>query len=312
MSTSGIIQPSVIDVANWRADELYFNYPEGARSKTAYFRPEQLEIDFIKKKRRYLFKRSDKRYPEQFWGEIVAYHVGCLLGVEVPPAYAAINSNEGDCAALIEWFYEDEKALFQAGGVFVQHLIPGFDRKRGLQHNFETVREIGFRLTRANLLDKPWLISWAEVFLFDALIGNTDRHQDNWGCMFTPRGKGAFAPLFDNGTSMGHERWPDRLKSWNEQRFEKYISDGRHHIRWKITDAEACGHIAVLHQIREEFPHLIDNLRERMLKFDMDVLIATINHLTTLDLPIALTEDRKDLYIKLITLRKRSIERALQ
>lgn len=58
------------------------------------------------------FRRSKRSYPDQFWGEVVAYRVGCLLGLQVPPAFAAWNSRTGRCAALIEWFYYDNNEAF--------------------------------------------------------------------------------------------------------------------------------------------------------------------------------------------------------
>jgi hypothetical protein len=30
-------------------------------------------------------------------------------------------------------------------------------------------------------MGKGWLELWVKMFTFDALIGNTDRHQNNWG-----------------------------------------------------------------------------------------------------------------------------------
>ncbi len=62
----------LIDVAAWSADDSFATYPEGARDKRALFPPANCALPFIKKSRRYLFKLSDKRYPEQFWGEVVA------------------------------------------------------------------------------------------------------------------------------------------------------------------------------------------------------------------------------------------------
>jgi hypothetical protein len=56
---------------------------------------------------------------------------------------------------------------------------------------------------------------WAKALTFDALIGNTDRHQDNWGIIITRQTeapnkikKMRISPVFDNGTSMGHEISP--------------------------------------------------------------------------------------------------------
>lgn len=86
-----------------------------------------------------MFKKSVKRYPDQYWGEVVAYQVGDMLGVTVPPAYAAFNSKNGQSGALIEWFYEDGLASLVSGGNYMQYIYPEYDRKKGTEHNFRWV-----------------------------------------------------------------------------------------------------------------------------------------------------------------------------
>ena len=52
------------------------------------------------------------------------------------------------------------------------------------------------------------ILYWARIFAFDALVGNTDRHQENWGLLWSNTGgipRVRFSPAFDNGTSLGHE-----------------------------------------------------------------------------------------------------------
>lgn len=306
----------MIDIAQWQVDDVYFNYPEGARSKNAFFPPPKLELGFVRPSRRYLFKRSDKRYPDQFWGEVVAYQVGGLLNVNVPPAYAAYNSNDGDCGALIEWFYDDGKASFIPGGQYMQRMMPDFDRKRGRQHNFHSIQVLGRAFAMLGQLDGSWEQNWAEAFLFDALIGNTDRHQDNWGCLYTRRKNAtdrvSFAPLFDNGTSLGHERFPENVAKWSEADYQRYVNKGTHHVRWQKDDASCCGHIELLTRIADAFPFVVESLRHKIAAFDINALRQILDHLCGLALPIALTQNRKNLYIELIALRKNKIETALK
>lgn len=197
-----------IDIANWLPDKEFQNYPIGARPKTAVFPPKDCNLHFIKNSRRYLFKRSYYRYPDQFWCEIIAYYIGRLLSVQAPPAFVAYYSSkpQQQCGALIEWFYEDDQEHLVHGGEFLQSIIPQYDRKKGEQHNFQTVTklcEFFSRLKRPWLFDQNWSQYWGEIFLFDTLIGNTDRHQDNWGFLFGASNI-KLAPLFDNGTSLGH------------------------------------------------------------------------------------------------------------
>ncbi|WP_197329281.1 hypothetical protein [Ralstonia syzygii] len=135
-----IIQSSVVDVTNWPKDPEHFRYPEGAREKAALFPPDPVPFDFVKAGRRYLFKLSDPRYPEQFWAEVIAHVVGCLLGVEVPPAYIAVDHDRRVCGALIEWFFVDGEQSFIAGGNRLQRLVPDYDRNKGTDHSFQLVQ----------------------------------------------------------------------------------------------------------------------------------------------------------------------------
>lgn len=307
-------QEAPIDIASWPADDLFGNYPEGARSKNAIFPPNNLNLHIIVKNRRYLYKRSNRKYPDQFWSEVVAYQTGCLLGVTVPPAFAAYNSIDGDCGALIEWFYEDGKAAFTPGGAYMQRLMPEFDRKRGELHNYQAVKKVGRAFAQSGLTQELWEEKWADAFLFDALIGNTDRHQDNWGYLaIKHQGKLrlSFAPLFDNGTSLGHERFEEHIASWTKANFERYVNKGTHHIRWQYGDPEGCGHFALIEKMTTDVPQVRGYMLRKIEQFDVVALEGILDYLRTLQLPIAMTPFRKKLYIDLIVMRKEKILAAL-
>lgn len=306
-----VVPTEAIDVAGWNEDEEWARYPEGARAKSAYFPPDHDVPGYIKRDRRYLFKRSQKRYSEQFWAEIAAYHIGSLVGVEVPPAYPAINSSSGHCAALIEWFYVDGHARFVSGGQYMQKLIEGFDRKQGTQHNFRTIRALFRGLMRAGIVAADWPESWAKMVLFDALCGNTDRHPDNWGVVF-PLGQNEqlahLSPCYDNGTSLGHELWEihQGLK-WGQARWLKYVADGTHHMKWTIDDERRAGHMELVRRVAEQFAHLRPALLASLQGFDLEALRATLEALRGVRIDVPLTAWRADLIYKLVVLRRRQL-----
>lgn len=201
----------LIVIDSWRADPIYDGvFPKGAREKAVYFSPDEPGQDCIKPDWRYLFKlpRSADWCPWQFWVEVVAYRLGCLIGVPVPPAHAALNrkyqSGEDTYGALIEWFCDEREDVYTEGGQFMTESIENYDRKRGKQHNWKTIYS-----RRADIDNR--LAHWAGVFTLDSLIGNTDRHQDNWGCILKgakkdpAKGQSVYAPAFDNGTALGYE-----------------------------------------------------------------------------------------------------------
>ena len=126
--------PIVID--NWQKDDTYEGvYPSGARVKDAYFSPEKPDDRCIKPNWRYLFKLSRDKFPWQFWCEIIAYRLGYIIDVEVPPAHIGISKTYevgvDTYAALIEWFYDDKDEGYIAGGQFMESHIKDFNRLKG-------------------------------------------------------------------------------------------------------------------------------------------------------------------------------------
>lgn len=304
-----------IEVAGWREDEEWALYPEGARAKSAYFPPDGILPAFINPHRRYLLKRSAKRYPEQFWAEIVAYHVGCLLGVSVPPAYPAINSKTGQHGALIEWFYEDDAAHFIMGGQYMQQLIAGFDRDKGKQHNFHTVRVLFRAFHQSGLVGNGWADDWVRMLLFDALCGNTDRHQDNWGIVIdltTTPARGRLSPCYDNGTSLGHELSEAHQGHWDNAAMLRYIRRGTHHIRWMVDDAKQAGHIDLIARLGRAYPGMAGMMMFHLAAFDVGEIGNTLDRMMDIEMPVRLTKWRTGLMLEIITTRRELLLKALK
>lgn len=311
-----ILQSKVIDVSSWKLDDQFGSYPEGAREKSAFFPPEDLEFDFINAQKRYLFKRSRRMYPDQFWAEIVAYQVGCLLGVEVPPAFASYNSEDNTCGALIEWFYIDNEAYYAQGGNYMQSAIPNFERKLGAKHNYHTISAISRALNMTKILMVDWQIHWGQAFLFDALIGNTDRHQDNWGLIWVVNKvngniKVNYSPLFDNGTALGHELFEHKVSQWDEGRYSSYINNGCHHMKWNLDNLSRVGHVEMVKRVTQDNLVLKTHLANMLNNFSMDELHNTLSTLQNLELPIKFSEGRSNLMFKLISMRHQLLKSVL-
>ena len=304
--------PIIID--HWRKDETYEGvYPSGARVKDAYFSPEQRKEDCIKSDWRYLFKLSRNRFPWQFWCEIIAYRLGCVIEITVPPAHIGLSSiyEEGKetYAALIEWFYDDKVDGYCSGGQLMQHQIEDFDRSRGEKHNFKIIME-------AFENDESILKNWAKVLTFDTLIGNLDRHQDNWGFIVKRSGTAIeSSPAFDNGTALGYEILEDNLCQFNSpQKLEHYLrhKKARHHMRWSLEGDKGYTFFEFMKKLTVEFPNT-KSIIAKHLSFSLEqveeVLVPLID---AVESPIhKLTQERLDFTLKLISGRKRILEETL-
>lgn len=311
-----MIQDFVIDIAEWPDDEEFSGaYPEGARPKRTIFSPTEGAPEYIKPDWRYMFKRSSGRYVEQFWAEIIAYRIALLLDVPAPPVYAAIDTESGYCGALSEWFYQEGVSSFFAAGNFFHKLVADFDRQRGTQHNLQTAHSFNSTVFGDNYIYEFW-----SMMLFDAVIGNTDRHQDNWGHLIkavplpksVARRKGqkykhvwSFAPWFDNGTSLGHELLPGKFTKWNDEALDRYIRRGQHHIRFALDRLERVGHVESMRFI-DEYNKLVRSLLVKKIKaFDVAAFDMILRDCVALEMPFggSLTQERADFIFRL-TLRR--------
>jgi hypothetical protein len=307
-------QSGPIDVHEWAPDAEFGVFPEGAREKEALIAPGQPLMDILVPNKRYLYKLSRDVFPEQFWAEVVAYRIGCLLGLQVPPAFYALNSGTHTAGALIEWFYDGAQA-FVHGGDFMLMVREDYDRDRGRKHNLADIELIMRAMRRRGLTDFDYRQWWVDALVFDALIGNRDRHQDNWGLVFSSNGPAptqwAISPLFDNGSSLGYELMTDRVRSWDDDRFNRYVARGIHHVKWDLNEVPPVnGHLALLRRAVNEWPNTAGPARARLDVTTAD-LEASVSDLLALPGRVPLSPERYKLMLRLMTKRLQNLKELL-
>lgn len=311
-----------IDITSWPEDpEFSAAYPEGARPKRVVLSPSNPEQAYIKPQWRHMFKRSSNRSDEQFWSEVVAYEVGQLLEIEVPPCYPAYDCNSDHCGALSPWFYDESKESYFAAGNFYHRIIDGFDRDKGTQHNLLDAHSFNERVLGDSQIYDFW-----GMLLFDAIIGNTDRHQDNWGHILESREYSKsvakrrgqkhyavwrFAPWFDNGTSLGYEIPPRKFTQWRDQNLDTYIMRGRHHLRFAPDNLVQIGHIESLRFIKTHNALVSALLLKKLKGFNFEKFLASLARMVAVDMPEGgkLSQQRADFIARLT---KRRLEIALE
>ncbi len=172
----------------------------------------------------------------------------------MPPAFLALGPGNGSPGVLIEYFYGH-----------------AFDPERRLIHGIERLQARGFQTDqrRGSFADNVELCLsdrvpnsgawWAQTLAFDALIGNTDRHSENWGFLVErgPTGRPVqfMAPVFDNGTSLGFIIGENQLKKYAApDRLAGFIGAGHHHFGWTSGDKPSGQHIALCARFAQAFP----------------------------------------------------------
>ncbi len=286
----------VIDVTDWIGDEHHAIFPVGARDKEMLWSPEA-QIEDLKPNWPYLFKESIYRYQDQYWTELVAYIVSKYLAVDVPTVFPAIKQTEDGivCGSLIEWFYDVDSERFVHAGSYFKRIIPDFDDKTGKQHNFSDMNTFirGLSIQSGLVTERvKWL---ADMALFDSLIGNTDRHQENWGVVFQSDEKSRLSPLFDNGTSLGHERFLDKVKDWDDNRLKAYVKRGCHHLRVNRENTkQRIKHFELVDGISAAGKDIQKYMQQKLDTLDLEGMLAEIEDLTKIAIDVPFTQERFD------------------
>lgn len=87
---------------------------------------------------------------------------------------------------------------------------------------------------------------FCEMLIFDALIGSTDRHAQNWGVIIGPGGQPRFAPIFDSAHALLWE-FPDRRL--DRIKIELYVGNATPCIGRPGFESVRCNHFALCQTI---------------------------------------------------------------
>lgn len=158
------------DITDWN-EQSWWN-TGGTRDKKIYLNPEDGELYYFKQS----FKKGQRNYKHEFWSEIIAYEVGELLGFDILPYHIAIRGKVVGCISKSMINQESEELI--EGGKYLQAFDTNFkpeNIKERDRYTFQLIYSALFSFKKEKHLDK--LI---DTIVFDALTGNSDRHQENW------------------------------------------------------------------------------------------------------------------------------------
>ena len=313
----------------------------------------KLVVESLESKR-YYFKESHHRYPWEFWCEIIASKIGQILGLDIVDYNIAKCTNDDGkqiVGSISEFINNESNNEFLAHGQTMSTAIkPDFDTKKGTDHSFQLIENA---LSKRHIR-RTFIGDIIQTIIFDALIGNRDRHQENWALVYTfrethnyfiknkisesrfiwaslrwivntllkikkekPPFEINFAPIFDNGSSLGHEIIEENLEKYltkpdAQQRLEKYVfgKKSQSHIRWK---EKKLNHFELIIKIKELYAkHTIKSIGHIVNNFEKDKIEECITNIDKYfqpnDKKFVLSDKRKEFLIKLVTLRAKKLE----
>lgn len=189
---------NIIDYSGWLP---YDGFADGSgRSEKIWLQSPEGEIGLFK------FPKFDPvtlDITTEHISEHMAHQIGNILNVETARVDVGIYQGRIGC---MSYLLNKPNEYIVEGAIFISGKHPDYDMDQmqetntGRYYCLEHLLEV----TASPIVTKKWI----EMMLFDFIIGNTDRHQNNWAVLVHVADhtnhslKGRVCPLYDNGSSL--------------------------------------------------------------------------------------------------------------
>jgi len=233
----------------------------------------------------WLFKQARTNTGEH-WAEKIASEIATLL--KLPTHEVQIARSEGRIGCAVRSFLKKDESLVH-GNELLAGAIKGYDRhkQRGqAEHHFQNILNT-IEKTFPNVKDREReALRLVGYFVFDALVGNTDRHHENWGVLLTPnagaqRKKGlqiTLAPTFDHGSSLGRELLDERARCLvaDPHAMNRYLLKATGGVFANEHAKKGLSPIALVKLIAASYPELVRPWRNRIVALPKDFVMPLL------------------------------------
>jgi hypothetical protein len=310
-----------VDITTW-VKKVFFQ-SGGTRSKVVVEQPNQKDLYYFKTS----LQRRDDLYKNEFWSEIIASAIGKFLGFDTLAYHIACNENKIGCLS---------KSIFDVNTDSFFHLMDvlvdtdrSYAPRSKVSYDSYTFQFIEQALIEHNLTN--FIPDIVKTIIFDCLVGNSDRHQENIA-FIVPNHKSdnvtelvqnlkqdggllgkktILSPIYDSGSCLGRELTEAKVTSilTNRQEFDAYIRRGVCEIRcetgMRISPFDLLPCIAESNELYREIIQRTINQTQTV--FDEERIKEIIEQID-LALPAkycycALSPERKRLMLRLIVER---------
>ncbi len=240
------------------------------------------DIEQLGSKPKFWFKRVDENWlfkearenTGEDWAEKVASEIARLLGLPTHYAELALWQDKRGCA--VKSFLSSDRSVLIHGNELLGGLISGYDKEkqRGqADHTFENIVHVIENLFSDEKSRRPVALRMVGYLMLDALVGNTDRHHQNWGVVLERKqqagGRDSYfvqlAPTFDHASSLGRELTDDaRDRHLAEGTVERYLLKARGGIFEGPTARHGMSPMALARLLGLRYPELFKPWQARI------------------------------------------------
>lgn len=233
----------MLDFSNW---DVYEGASEGSgRSEKEWLQdPSTGQIGLFK------FKKDVETTDHV--SEHMAYQIATLL--DIPCAKFDLGLYQGKEGSISYNIVENDGMILVEGVSFISEIYPNYDPEKFF--DIETEKKYSLEMLEPIIKKYNMLDDFIQMLVFDFLIGNTDRHHNNWA-LIRQNDKWYFSPLYDNSSSLCAYISGETLKRYlgkDKNAWNSLIdTKSRSRIRIKFYDKKEPTHKQIMEYLCENY-----------------------------------------------------------
>ncbi|NMM63711.1 hypothetical protein HBE96_13720 [Clostridium sp. P21] len=201
----------------------------------------------------------------EYWAEKIASQLAEVLEIEC--AKVDIGTFRGRVGSMSYMILNDEEELIE-GIQYITKIYKEYNQDKFI--DYKTAEPYSINMILQSIKETGLEKDFLAIPIFDALIGNSDRHHSNWGIVRNKvSGHIRISPLYDNGSSLCCLIDPKDVPNFlrDKMRFESLIfGKSKSMIRW--TKPNRIRHFELVEYIKSEYYEetvcIVDKIREKL------------------------------------------------
>ena len=250
-----------------------------------------LAIDNNNKIAMFKYERNDYICSEAC-SEKLAYEIAKILNYKC--AKIELAEDENKQIGVLNYYFSDR---FKAPHTDIIAYLNKSQKERNYYYTVSNIKTV------LDEIDINLFRDFVKIMIFDSLIGEQDRHEENWG-ITEKDGKYFISPLYDNGDSLLREfKNINNLNKYynNLDRFNAYINRSKTLI-YKEDHEKKYKHFELIKYLFDNYPQYVISEIENLRKLTDEIISRLVNKI-----PDSLLTNQHKEYIILYLIKRRDI-----
>lgn len=184
--------------------------------------------------------------------ECIAYEITQLL--EIPCAKFEVGMYYGREGSMSYNIIKKTNQILVEGIYFITLNYPGYNPEQFIDSI--TKHRYSIEMVKKAIEQFVSIEGFLKMLMFDYLIGNSDRHQNNWAIIIEDD-KMVWSPLYDNSSSLCAYISEEQIAGYfgkDKNRWNSLVdTKSRSLLRYKVLDEKRPTHLKVLKYLKENY-----------------------------------------------------------